>query len=448
MTSRDESPRLYRRRRLLVYRTGVWSVPSRLSPTTFGDDPDLTESSTILPICPDGPSHACPTLKPAPKEEVGWGLVPLFHSVRSKLESFAEIFLTPVKSRKDAPSLENGSHTGAADHLENSTSGEVSRGPDLPSALSPAHSRVKTECSLNDISSASSHGDDTTHNRPSQPQRTPPDPMPPSTLCRPPLQRFLSCPLPPPAKLKRRQSLDTMDCTMEPCACRRRRHSLGSLEECHSLIPFSLSCLRKENHPSVLRLALCPPGDVRSSVHSEGSPTGRYLDKDRVQGLSEAEHQVTADSAFKSPENRSPSKENKVSNIQIRKRTQRPEEKLTPLGLPKRVRLQKEDFSLEEIYTNKNYHTPTEKRKFETIFEEPMMRDGALIFTSQRPLRRIMIFKDRTSAPRKRKRKGKVVGRTRRHPATSTSDNVNYELLLQHKLRQLEAALQEEPSDP
>ncbi|CAJ0962122.1 unnamed protein product, partial [Ranitomeya imitator] len=86
--------------------------------------------------------------------------------------------------------------------------------------------------------------------------------------------------------------------------------------------------------------------------------------------------------------------------------------------------LQKEDFSLEEIYTNKNYHTPTEKRKFETIFEEPMMRDGALIFTSQRPLRRIMIFKDRTSAPRKRKRKGKVVGRTRRHPATSTTDNV------------------------
>ncbi|CAJ0962123.1 unnamed protein product [Ranitomeya imitator] len=78
-----------------------------------------------------------------------------------------------------------------------------------------------------------------------------------------------------------------------------RRHSLGSLEECHSLIPFSLSCLRKENHPSVLRLALCPPGDVRSSVHSEGSPTGRYLDKDRVQGLNEAEHQVTADSAFK-----------------------------------------------------------------------------------------------------------------------------------------------------
>ncbi|CAJ0962124.1 unnamed protein product [Ranitomeya imitator] len=98
-------------------RTGIWSVPSRLSPTTFGNDPDLTESSTILPICPDGPSHACPTLKPAPKEEVGWGLVPLFHSVRSKLESFAEIFLTPVKSRKDAPSLENGSHTGAADHL-------------------------------------------------------------------------------------------------------------------------------------------------------------------------------------------------------------------------------------------------------------------------------------------------------------------------------------------
>ncbi|XP_073402407.1 proline-rich protein 14 isoform X2 [Dendrobates tinctorius] len=450
MTSRDESSRRYRRRRLLVYRTGVWSVPSRLSPAAFCKTLDLTESSTVLPISPDGPSHACPTLKPAPKEEVGWGLVPLFHSVRSKLESFAEIFLTPVKSRKDAQSLENGTHTGAANQPACSISGEVPRGPALPSALSPAHSRVETECGLNDVYSASSHGDNMTHNRPSpsQPQRTPPDPMPPSTLCRPPLQRYLSCPLPSPAKQKRRQSLDTMDCTVEPCACRRRRHSLGSLDECHSLIPFPLSCLRKENHPSVLRLALCLPGDVRSSVHSEGSPASRYLDKDRVQGLSGAEHQVTADSAFKSPESRSPSKENKVSNIQIRKRTQRPEEKLTPLGLPKRVRLQKEDFSLEEIYTNKNYHTPTEKRKFETIFEEPMTRDGALILTSQRPLRRIMVFKDRTSAPRKRKRKGKVVGRTRRHPAASTADSVNYELLLQHKLQQLEAALQEDSADP
>ncbi|CAI9610452.1 unnamed protein product, partial [Staurois parvus] len=104
-------------------------------------------------------------------------------------------------------------------------------------------------------------------------------------------------------------------------------------------------------------------------------------------------------------------------------------------------RLQKDDFSLEEIYTNKNYRTPTEKRKFETIFEEPVMKGGSLILTSQRPLRRIMVFKD-SSAPRRRKKKGRGGGRTR--SCVDNKESVNFELLLQHKLEQLEAELQEE----
>lgn len=131
-----------------------------------------------------------------------------------------------------------------------------------------------------------------------------------------------------------------------------------------------------------------------------------------------------------------------MSKIQIRKRVARQEGNLTPMGLPKRLRLQKDNFSLEEIYTNKNYHTPTEKRKFETIFEEPVMKGGALLLTSQRPLRRIIVFKDGSAQPRRRKKKGRGGARTRRCPAGK--GDVNFELLLKNKLEQLEAELQNE----
>ncbi|KAM4697980.1 proline-rich protein 14-like [Rhinophrynus dorsalis] len=132
----------------------------------------------------------------------------------------------------------------------------------------------------------------------------------------------------------------------------------------------------------------------------------------------------------------------KVSNFQIRKRPLRQHGNLTPLGLPKRVRLQKEEFSLEEIYTNKNYHTPTEKRTFETIFEEPLVKRGNLVLTSQRPLRRLIVFRDSSVPPRRRKKKGKGGGRCLRGMPLSDGENTNLELLLQHKLNELEVALQ------
>ncbi|XP_075704968.1 proline-rich protein 14 isoform X2 [Rhinoderma darwinii] len=432
-------------------------VLHRLSSGNLCKDLVITPSSTVLPVSTRGSSHTLPAGQPAvlqpplspPKEVPGWGLVPLFNSVRSKLESFAEIFLTPIKSRRDAQDSEDGAH------LCEPSQQEVSRGPAQSSTVDPGD-RVP-----HDPSSALLHGDGTTEDNPSPPQlQKAPLKLQIETcrsasiLCRPPLQRCLSCPVLPLAPHKQRHSLDMMERTTEPCTCRRRRHSLGAVEECRdlSVIPFSLSCLRKENHPCVLRPSSYPPGDWRrplcGSVHNEGSPAGLCLD--REQGLSGVEVQVTRESPpdFKNPENLSCSKESKVSTIQIRKRALKQEGKLTPLGLPKRVRLQKEDFSLEEIYTNKNYHTPTEKRKFETIFEEPIMKGGTLLLTSQRPLRRIMIFKDGGCAPRKRKKKGKGGGRTRRRTAAGgTEENVNYELLLQHKLNQLEAALQEDLSD-
>ncbi|PWA17801.1 hypothetical protein CCH79_00008102, partial [Gambusia affinis] len=50
----------------------------------------------------------------------------------------------------------------------------------------------------------------------------------------------------------------------------------------------------------------------------------------------------------------------KVSSIRIRKTLPKPQTNLTPMGLPKPVRVKKKDFSLEEIYTNKNFSKPPE----------------------------------------------------------------------------------------
>ncbi|KAG7218999.1 hypothetical protein INR49_005899 [Caranx melampygus] len=66
-------------------------------------------------------------------------------------------------------------------------------------------------------------------------------------------------------------------------------------------------------------------------------------------------------------------------------------------------RLKKKEFSLEEIYTNKNYKSPTSNRSLETIFEEPREKDGALLLIGQQRRRRLLLFPDFTQ-PRKRKR--------------------------------------------
>uniref|UniRef100_A0A3Q2PAK3 Uncharacterized LOC105922596 n=1 Tax=Fundulus heteroclitus TaxID=8078 RepID=A0A3Q2PAK3_FUNHE len=92
----------------------------------------------------------------------------------------------------------------------------------------------------------------------------------------------------------------------------------------------------------------------------------------------------------------------RVSQIRIRRATPR-ETPLTPMGLPKVKRLKKKEFSLEEIYTNKNYESPPNIRSLETIFEEPREKDGALLLIGQQKRRRLLLFPDFTQ-PRKRKK--------------------------------------------
>nr|XP_023687427.1 protein PRR14L-like [Paramormyrops kingsleyae] len=89
------------------------------------------------------------------------------------------------------------------------------------------------------------------------------------------------------------------------------------------------------------------------------------------------------------------------------------------MGLPKPIRLKKKEFSLEEIYTNKNFQKPPEGR-LETIFEVPVScRDGSLSLISQRRFKRLVDFPELGVARKSKKPLvgscGKpAVGRTRR----------------------------------
>ncbi|XP_036209040.1 protein PRR14L isoform X2 [Myotis myotis] len=140
----------------------------------------------------------------------------------------------------------------------------------------------------------------------------------------------------------------------------------------------------------------------------------------------------------------------KVSQIRIRKTIPKPDPNLTPMGLPRPKRLKKKEFSLEEIYTNKNYKSPPANRCLETIFEEPKERNGTLISISQQKRKRVLEFQDFT-VPRKRRARGKVKvtgSFTRAQKAALQSRELD--ALLIQKLMELETFFakeeEEEPS--
>ncbi|XP_062360663.1 protein PRR14L isoform X2 [Cinclus cinclus] len=134
----------------------------------------------------------------------------------------------------------------------------------------------------------------------------------------------------------------------------------------------------------------------------------------------------------------------KVSQIRIRKTVPKPDPNLTPMGLPKPKRLKKKEFSLEEIYTNKNYKSPPPARSLETIFEEPKEKNGHLISVSQQKRKRILEFQDFT-LPRKRKTRGKIkaVGSCTRAKRAALQ-SAELDVLLSQKLMDLEAFFAEE----
>ncbi|XP_075071447.1 protein PRR14L [Mixophyes fleayi] len=137
-------------------------------------------------------------------------------------------------------------------------------------------------------------------------------------------------------------------------------------------------------------------------------------------------------------------KPQRVSQIRIRKTVPKPDPNLTPMGLPKPKRLNKKEFSLEDIYTNKNYKSPPPARSLETIFEEPKEKNGILVSVSQQKRKRILEFRDCT-VPRLRRAKGKVkVVTSCKRGRKAAMQGVQLDALLLQKLMDLENYLLEE----
>nr|XP_023674435.1 uncharacterized protein LOC111847470 isoform X1 [Paramormyrops kingsleyae] len=131
----------------------------------------------------------------------------------------------------------------------------------------------------------------------------------------------------------------------------------------------------------------------------------------------------------------------RVSQIRIRKTVPKPDNNLTPMGLPKPKRLKKKEFSLEEIYTNKNYRSPTGNRSLETIFEEPKEKNGALVCIGQQKRKRVLDFPDFT-LPRKRRARAGVgptrVKVTRGRGRRDRPDDADLDVMLIERLSELE----------
>ncbi|KAM3939504.1 protein PRR14L [Leptodactylus fuscus] len=138
-------------------------------------------------------------------------------------------------------------------------------------------------------------------------------------------------------------------------------------------------------------------------------------------------------------------KPQRVSQIRIRRTIPKPDPNLTPMGLPKPKRVNKKEFSLEDIYTNKNYKSPPPARSLETIFEEPKEKNGVLISVSQQKRKRVLEFRDCT-VPRLKRPKGKVmkVMTSCKRGRKAAMEGVQLDALLIQKLMDLENCLLEE----
>ncbi|XP_075023461.1 protein PRR14L isoform X1 [Calonectris borealis] len=206
----------------------------------------------------------------------------------------------------------------------------------------------------------------------------------------------------------------------------------------------SMEALQTASHEICLETSFPLPLPKSCSLpESSPSPPRLSVSEPQVHDLDEADASVPAclrsqnDTELKKTEPEKRPK--KVSQIRIRKTVPKPDPNLTPMGLPKPKRLKKKEFSLEEIYTNKNYKSPPPARSLETIFEEPKEKNGRLISVSQQKRKRILEFQDFT-LPRKRKTRGKIkaVGSfTRAKKAALQSAELD--ALLSQKLMDLEA---------
>ncbi|XP_012619667.2 proline-rich protein 14 isoform X1 [Microcebus murinus] len=369
--------------------------PSVLPADPLEGPPPAPDPALEPPSTPPPSSLLRPRLSP-------WGLAPLFRSVRSKLESFADIFLTPNKAPQPQPpsppmklelkiAISEAEQSGAAE-------GTASVSPRPPIRQWRAQD----------------------HNTPALPK--------------PSLGRSHSCPdLGPPGP----GTCTWPPAPPQPIRPRPRRHTVGGGEMSRAPPP-PRPCLRKEVFPlggvgaSPSLATSCLP---TASTSSFSEPAEPRLGSTKVKEPTEEKDQVLSDPETKTI--------GKVSRFRIRRTPARPQLNLTPMGLPRPIRLNKKEFSLEEIYTNKNYQSPTTRRTFETIFEEPRERNGTLIFTSSRKLRRAVEFRD-SSHPRSRRPSRTVRAAAGRTVTPKLAPSPDVGPLLQQRLEELDALLLEE----
>ncbi|XP_038259981.1 proline-rich protein 14 isoform X10 [Dermochelys coriacea] len=401
-------------------------------------------SGSLLPSSSSWPPPICSLLRPQATVPHlrHWGIAPLFQSVKSKLETFADIFLSPAKPRlRPPPSPRPDEGEGGGQPVEplhpkeepvQSRSGPSQQGAqssrqgvniEVKIAISePAERRGPGEAKDD------GDGDSIVSRRPPicQWRLSPEDPSQPR------LGRSYSCPdfpwaMPSPLPAS------------APCPPRRRRHTVCSLEVSRELLrghpsPPVLPCLRKEVFPfpspasrHLLSPVVCMTrcDEAHSSCpgppHHEEPATALLCPRDGSQRPEQGDrgHGITTGGILLSHTDAKCSQEEttgKVSRFRIRKTPAKQRANLTPMGLPRPV------------------------RTFETIFEEPRERNGALVLTSQRKLKRTMEFQD-SSLPRKQRRarpRGRLAGRVpggRRAPP----QHPNLEELLRQRLAELDA---------
>ncbi|XP_054438634.1 proline-rich protein 14 isoform X1 [Pteronotus mesoamericanus] len=335
-----------------------------------------------------------------------WGLAPLFRSVRSKLESFADIFLTPNKAPQPPPPS-----------------------PPMKLELKIAISEAEQSRPAEGTASVSP--------RPPIRQWRAQDQNPPVPLPKPSLGRSHSCPdLGPPGS----DTCSWPPASHHPSRPRPRRHTVGSGEMARAPPPPPpRPCLRKEVFP-LGGVGGSPP--LITSCSSTASTSSSFSEpaEPRLGSTKGKEPQASEDQVLSDPETKTTGK---VSRFRIRRTLARPQLNLTPMGLPRPIRLNKKEFSLEEIYTNKNYQSPTTRRTFETIFEEPRERNGTLILTSSRKLRRAVEFRD-SSLPRSRRPSRGVRAAAGRTLTPNVAPSPDVGPLLQQRLEELDALLLEE----
>ncbi|XP_012681289.2 uncharacterized protein prr14 isoform X1 [Clupea harengus] len=165
----------------------------------------------------------------------------------------------------------------------------------------------------------------------------------------------------------------------------------------HSLPGFTCSAPPRSSHFSASVSQDC---SSHSEVFSEGEEDSGQQSEDGEENrcsvnLDLLSREMPEEKALSDSEIKMETKQGeqgKVSSIRIRKTLPKPLKNLTPMGLPKLIRPKKKEFSIEEIYTNKNFTKPAEGR-LETIFEAPLKRrDGSHCLLGQKRVKRFVEF--------------------------------------------------------